>query len=88
MWSRGEDVARAEVRNHLAHAYAGLARLLRQEQRIAEGSDDFKKAQGFYEQLSPEDPNNQRLIRESASLASFANSISDILSKRLFSQQS
>ena len=33
------------------------------------------------------DPNNQRLNRESASLASFANSISDIRSKRLFSEQ-
>jgi hypothetical protein len=56
----------------------GPGRLLLQEQRTAEAGGGFKKAQGLYEQLSREDPNNQRLIRESASLASFAGSISDI----------
>jgi serine/threonine protein kinase len=74
----GEDGARAEASNHLARAYAGLARLLLQERRTAEAVGDFKKAQDLYELLLSEDPNNQRLNRESTSLASLANSISDI----------
>jgi non-specific serine/threonine protein kinase/serine/threonine-protein kinase len=82
-----EDPARAEARNHLARAYAGLARLLLQERRTAEAGGDFRKAQRLYEQLSREDPNNRRLRRESDSLASFASSIPDISSKRLFFEQ-
>jgi len=83
----GEDSARAEARNHLARAYAGLARLLLQERRTAEVGVDFQKAQDLYEQLSREDPNNQRLSRESASLASFATSTWDNRSKGPFSEQ-
>jgi serine/threonine protein kinase/tetratricopeptide (TPR) repeat protein len=82
-----EDPARAEAANHLARAYAGLARLLLQERRTAEAGGDFRKAQRLYEQLSRSDPNNRRLRRESDSLASFANSIPDIPSKRLFFEQ-
>jgi non-specific serine/threonine protein kinase/serine/threonine-protein kinase len=82
-----EDPARAEAANHLARAYAGLARLLLQERRTAEAGGDFRKAQRLYEQLSREDPNNRRPRRESDSLASFASSIPDISSKRLFFEQ-
>jgi hypothetical protein len=61
--------------------------LLLQERRTAEAGGDFRKAQRLYEQLSRADPNNRRLTRESDSLASFANSIPDIPSKRLFFEQ-
>jgi hypothetical protein len=72
------------ARNQLARTYAGLARLL---QRTADAGGDFKKAQELYGQLSREDPNNQRLSRESASLASFATSTPDVRPKRLFCEQ-
>jgi hypothetical protein len=65
----------------------GIARLLMQERRPAEAGGDFKKAPGLYEQLARADPNSQRLSRKSASLASFATSLPDTRSQRLFFEQ-
>jgi tetratricopeptide (TPR) repeat protein len=64
-----EDPARAEARNQLARAYSGLARLLLQERWTAEASSYFERAENIYQLLLRKDPNNQRLRRESESLA-------------------
>jgi tetratricopeptide (TPR) repeat protein len=65
-----EDAARAEARNHLARAYAGLAGLLLDQGQTAEAAGALKRARDLYEQLSRADPNNGRVNREFSSLPS------------------